>query len=480
MDKILYRLFSSEVGGAVYERAADFVCREGMDKLISRGVLVGLSGGADSVMLLLFLLEYRRRTAPFHITAVHINHGIRGDEADSDEEFSRTLCDSLGVEFISRRFDVPRLATELGEGLEECARNVRYSTFSEIISGRDDLFAIATAHHMGDSAETVILNMLRGAGTAGISGIPPVRENIVRPLLSVSKSEILEALAAAEISFVTDSTNLSSEYKRNFVRLEIIPSMKKICESPEAMIWRLSKNAREDDDYISSVAKKFLDERAVIKQNELSSLHFAVFVRVLALMADKAGAEISSKHAEAIYSLLSGDNFSYSITRGVFLCERGVCRVKGMTDEISYDYNLPVGLGVTSVDGYDADIIISDGKLDKTSLNVYKISIQASLDSAIIDSELYIRPRREGDTVYYGGMTRKLKKLFTDRKIPNSLKASIPILCDGRGVLWVPGFGVRDDVREKGTGKSLYVTLGIGKGKELSEPRLHSGSEFKS
>ena len=480
MVNMLSRLFSSEVGQRIYDKATSFVIRCGIDKYISRGVLVGLSGGADSVMLLLYLLEYRRRNQDFKVTVAHINHGIRGSEADFDEEFSKKLCDECGVEFISKRYDIPSLSKERGEGLEECARNVRYSAFDEIISSRNDLFAIATAHHIGDNAETVILNMLRGAGTLGISGIPPIRDNIIRPLLSVAKSEILEALSLAGISFVTDSTNLSNEYKRNYIRNVIIPSMREVSDSPEAMISRLSANARCDNDFILSVAREFLRGREKIQNSELLSLHFAVFVRVLATMAEKCHAEISAKQAEAIYSLLSEDNFSYSITGAKFVCERGVCSIVTVSDEIIYDYNLPLTFGKTEVLGYDADIILSNAPLDKSSLNIYKISIQANLSSAIINGGLYIRPRREGDKIFYGGMTHKLKKLFNDRKIPNSCKAAVPVLCDGSGVVWVAGFGVRDDKTDDKASDKLYITLGIGKGKELFEPRLHSASEFKS
>ena len=479
MANILDSLFASDHGSAIYKKTTAFVGEYGMDTLINKGVLVGLSGGADSVMLLLYLLEYRRRTSHFAIAAVHINHGIRGEEADSDEEFSRKLCESLEVEFIAKAFDVPSLARERSEGLEECARNIRYSVFDEIISGRDDLCAIATAHHIGDNAETVILNMLRGSGIAGISGIPPVRDNIIRPLLSVSKDEILASLDSSGISYVTDSTNLSNEYKRNFVRHEIIPAMKNICDSPEQMLERLSANAAVDNDFILSAAKDFIEKHEIIKNTELSALHRAVFARVTQILASRVGAEINSKQTNAIYFQLAKNDFSYSIIGAEFICERGICTVRTKSDKFNYDYRTPVSIGKTVIEGYDADVIISESPLDKSSLNVYKISIQQSLASAIINGGLYIRPKEDGDAIFYGGITHKLKKLFNDRKIPPSLRSSIPILCDGCGVLWVPGCGARDD-GVKNPEKPLYVTLGIGKGVTLSEPRLHSAKEFKS
>ena len=132
------------------------------------------------------------------------------------------------------------------------------------------------------------------------------------------------------------------EYKRNYIRNVLIPSMREISDSPENMISRLSSNARCDNDFILSVARDFLHERKVIKNSELISLHFAVFVRVLSMMAGKCRAEISSKQAEAVYSLLSEDNFSYSLTGAKFVCERGVCNIVTASDEVIYEYNLPI------------------------------------------------------------------------------------------------------------------------------------------
>ena len=445
-------------GGYVYRKAEATILSCGMDKMIEKGVLLGLSGGADSVMLLCLLLEYgRRRGIDLPILAVHVNHGIRGAEADSDEEFCRCLCEDLKVEFISRKIDVPRLAEETGCGLEETARKARYSIFKDIILGREDLSTIAIAHNMSDNAETVLFNILRGSGSRGASGISPVRDNIVRPLIEVSKSEILSALDKAQISYVTDSTNLSDEYSRNYIRNEIIPSLTKISSDPERMLSRFADNMRSDEDFISGAAREFLASHKTVRNSDLRSLHYSVFIRVLSLMAGYDEGYLSSSLTSDIHALLNKDNFSYSLYDDVkFICERGECTVGTQNNDI--DYCIEVRDEITEVEPYSAELILSK---DKYSSNVYKKSIQANLSSAIISGSLYLRPKKDGDTVYYGGMTHKIKKLYNDKKIPLSIRKKLPILCDDKGVLWVPGFGVRDDGVPREERQDLFATLVI-------------------
>ena len=194
-------------------------------------------------------------------------------------------------------------------------------------------------------------------------------------------------------------------------------------------------------------------------------------------MADKKHAGISSKIAKDIHSLLEKNNFSYSlIGNSVFVCERGVCTVKSNIGSV-LNYCFEINDEVTDLTPLNAEFVISKEKVEKTYSNVYKISIQANLSSAIISGSLYLRPKKDGDTVYYGGMTHKLKKLFCDNKIPYSKRGLIPILCDDKGVVWVPGFGVRDDGVHPDDRQDLFVLLGIKS--DDDDERLYSGSEFR-
>lgn len=476
MDSNLLKLFDTGIGADIYKTASETVKKYGMEELISQGVIVGLSGGADSVMLLYFLLEYRKNTGYFPITAVHINHLIRGDEAFRDEDFSRKLCERMEVEFICKRIDVPSMAKHSRKSIEEVARNVRYCEFQEIIRGRDDISNIAIAHNADDNLETVILNIFRGSGTKGASGIPPVRDNICRPFIDIKKSDIVKCLEDNNISYVFDSTNAEIDYKRNRVRHKIVPELYGICDDPITMVSRLSSNLRLDDEFIDSQSDEIIGDRTVLRSEFLLSLHKALCVRVLANMAKQKGVEISFVIIESLYQLLNKENFTYSLPGNYcFVCERGNCFIAEKVD--NYDYHFDISANKTELCGYDSVFLISDEKIDTSLLNVYKISIQADLSSAIIVGSLYLRPRNDGDTIYYGGMRRKLKKLFNDAKIPQSLKKSIPILCDDKGAVWVPGFGVRDDGGTKSSGP--YAALAIGLSRELSEIRMRSASEFR-
>ena len=470
--------FFSLAGAGIYDTAIATIEEYSMGSFIESGVLIGLSGGADSVLLLCLLLEYRRRKgSDFTISCVHVNHGIRGDEAMRDQDFCHQLCDALCVELTIKEYDVPTLARGSGRSVEEAARYTRYSVFDNIIRGRDDISCVATAHNLSDSVETVIFNMLRGSGAKGVSGIQPVRDNIIRPLIKVSKNDISSSLDAYGIPYVVDSTNLSDEYTRNYIRHEVIPSFNKLSSDPERMISRFAENMRSDDDFIRGYACDFIKNNEVISNKDLAELHYSVYVRVLAMLADDAGASVSNKIATDIRKLLNKDNFSYSlIGKASFVCERGVCRVLRDTTE-GADYCFEVNEGVNDLSPLNAFLALTH-KNDKISLKVYKISIQADLSSAIISGSLYLRSKKDGDTVYYGGMTHKLKKLFSDCKIPRSKRKLIPILCDDNGVVWVPGFGVRDDGVEKGCGNGLVASLCIipdGDGE-----RLYSGSEFRT
>jgi len=461
-------MFSSAKGQKVILAAKKIIAELNID--LGKGVLVGFSGGPDSVMLLSLLCEMSNSVRPFKIIAVHINHCIRGDEALRDENFARDFSNMLGIEFESFEIDVPKIAHERSLSLEEAARIERYSKFSEILSGRKDVGYIAVGHNSTDNLETVIFNMMRGAGTRGMSGIRPCRDNIFRPLLGVSKNDIKELLDRFAIPYVVDGTNGSVEYTRNFIRHEIVPKLSHLAHEPENMVGKMCGRLRKDDEYITEVAKKIVRSRTKIGREELVALHSAVLSRVLRIMASDAGTEVFSTHIDKIGSLLETDNFSYSVNRGVFVCERGVC---GFTREMkrATDYRYDIRVGVTDIPQHSARVFLADEAFEKSSLNVYKFSIQANLASAIIVGELYIRPKKDGDTIFYGGHTRKLKKMFCDAKIPPSIRFDIPILCDDRGVVWVPGFGVRDD------GGNTHLNIAIAS--YDSENRFRFGNEFR-
>ncbi len=443
-------LFSRGMGAFAYKELERAISDFSMKEKLELGVLVGLSGGADSVFLLLSLLKYRSLGNNFPILAVHVNHLIRGKEAERDEEFSRELCEELGVPFLVRRIDVPRLAKECGKSVEEAARYARYSAFADIIRGRNDINTISVAHNSDDNIETVIINMMRGAGTLGMSGINPSREEIVRPLIYLSKADIVSALYEEKIEFVTDSTNEEDEYTRNYIRHNILPKLYSVYPMAGSAVLKMCMNLREDDACLLSLASAFTEkyENGKIPAKELKELPSALLFRVLKIYFEAfSGKTLERVHIAAIKSGLSGADFSVSVPGGTsFVVNCGLAGFSSKEkNEKTENFYFEISEKLTEIPEFSALIELGDNVLDDNYLKVYNISTQKNLTSAIITGKLFIRNKLDGDAYFYGGMTHKLKKLFNDKKIPVNMRERIPVLCDDAGIVWVPGFGVRDD-----------------------------------
>ena len=435
---------------AAYESFLSTIKQYGMEEKIRGGVLIGFSGGPDSVLLLHLLLRYKCKY-PFHIVAVHVHHGIRGESADRDALFAENVCRALGVEFILHKANVPVLARERKIGIEEAARNVRYACFVDIISGRNDVSAIALGHNATDNAETVIFHLMRGCGIGGLAGIPPMRECIVRPLIALPKSMVLAALEESGISFVFDETNDDTAYTRNYIRHEILPRLSHISSLPEVSVGRVCRNLISDNDFIESEATHAFGaiQDNTASRETLLKMHPAILSRVLRRWGQSNGSTLEQSHIEKLEELISmNPHFSYDLPSGTqFLCENGVCRFAKNREEASKaSKNLYIKIEKDQpIQLENSLFLITSDKSHKSCSNIYNFSIKANLSSAIIVGDMFLRRRNDGDAYYYGNMTHKLKKLFNDKKIPLQKREEIPILCDEKGIVWVPGFGVRDD-----------------------------------
>lgn len=455
------KLFESSRGRGIFEKATLALKEFGMSKKMNRGALVGFSGGADSVMLLCFLKKYYGNFEGANIIAVHVNHMIRGDEADRDEAFSREFCKALGVEFIALKYDVPSEAKKMSCGLEEVARNIRYRAFEDILCGRNDISCIAIAHNATDNLETALFNMMRGTGARGASGIAPVRDNIVRPLIFIPKRDIVAALEDNFIPYVIDSTNAEIDYKRNYIRSEILPKLFYLTENPEAQFTKLSLALRADGDYLDGISDEFIKEYGCdcVPTAALLKLHPAILARVLIKMAKSGGAcGCEATHINKVSELLFKD-FSIDIPGGVsFISEGGKLRVGKPAECELITYEIKLKKGINEIPEINKAIIVSDLPFDNFSSKVYKISIQRIIDFDIINGELFVREKRNGDVYVYGKITRKLKKIFNDKRIPPHERPKIPIICDGDGILWVPGFPVRDG-GNKNPERKLFIAV---------------------
>lgn len=224
--------------------------------MIEKGdtVVAALSGGADSVSLLHALTELSGELG-ITVSACHVNHHLRGAESDADMHFCEEFCKRLGVELRILEADVASMQQK-HESLEECARRVRYDFFAEVSDGKK----LATAHNSNDCAETVLLNLMRGTGLKGLCGVPPVRGNIIRPLIFCTREEVEEYCQSRGLSWVTDKTNLSTDYTRNKIRHIILPEMLKINGSLFSTMNRMEQSLRDDSDFLDDMARQTLSE----------------------------------------------------------------------------------------------------------------------------------------------------------------------------------------------------------------------------
>lgn len=289
-------------------------------------VVIGVSGGADSMALLHALWSQRKEWPALKVTAAHVNHCLRGEEADRDEEHVRWYCQKEGIPLEVLKIDVRAEAERRKLGLEACGRAVRYEFFQRLAG---ETGVIATAHTLSDLVETVLLHLTRGTGLKGLCGIPPVRENIVRPLIDCSRREIEDYCREHTISYVTDSTNLETEYARNKVRLQVIPALKEINPALEEAVGRMVQGLREDDGCLWEEARELLSQAALEKGgwscSVLSQGKKPVRIRAIRLLQGTSRPE--ARHLEEIDRIVWNGRGGVSVPGELdFHADRGVLK----------------------------------------------------------------------------------------------------------------------------------------------------------
>ena len=429
-------------------------------------IIVGYSGGADSSLLLFALVEIANKRG-ICVTCAHINHMLRGDEADADEAFCKKECERYGIPLRTLRVDISALSKERSLGTEECARNVRYEFFSsikkELEAKQGAKVFIATAHNATDNAETVLFNLTRGAGLCGVCGIPPVRDGyIVRPILFLSKEQVYGYCHALSIGYVTDRTNTDTVYTRNRIRHNVLPELRSINPSLEASVIRASKLLSADSDYIDSAALDYYKKAPKpLDTSALSGLHISILSRVLCLYFEEEGAGYEYTHIEKCVSLLKKrKSFCLSLInkkrvsqKDGFLYIENDSR-KTENENTAWELELCMGENILP-DGSEIFIFDKIEQIEKLKTqNVYKLFIQQTLSGDTISNTFTARSRREGDTIVSGGHTHKIKKLFSECKIPLSERYRLPIIeRDGR-IVWA--VSVRAADKENATHMPLY------------------------
>ena len=411
-----------------------------------KSVLLGFSGGADSTALLHCMAQL-----DITLYAVHVNHCIRGDEAMRDQHFCEDFCREHDIKLFVETKDIPQLSKLSGMSVEETARDERYRIF-ERLRGEYNIDRIATAHNSGDNIETVIFNMTRGAALRGLCGIPPVRGDIIRPLIECSKADIIAYCEDNGLGYVTDSTNNETIYTRNFIRSAIIPQLRAVNPAAETAVTRMTKLLRTDDNFITAEADKLPETMSV---TELAALHDSLLSRRLIRMC---GGYIGGDHINALMELIrAGGNTSVSLPDNIIFKIAGdtVSFEKYTKTERKFIPETILKHGENYVPGTDSMVFITDNEKDiKPIKNIYKLFIHKVLNFDKIVGYIYIRSRKNGDRYVFGGMNRNVKKLLCDRHIPVNERDSLPFICDDNGILWIPGFDIRDDLKG---GTPLYV-----------------------
>ncbi len=454
---------------------ADFHCRlpEGMlsPEVLSglpsgTPILVAYSGGADSTALLHLLTGYaKKNNAPIY--AAHVNHGIRGSEADRDEEFCKRTAASLGVPLFVHRADVPALARERGESVETTARKIRYDFFDQLMK-EHQIPLLATAHNADDNLETMIFHLVRGSGLRGMCGIPVTRlcENgvLVRPLLPIARRDILAYCERNGLAYVTDSTNTDTDYTRNRIRSEILPLLKDLNSSCVEHSANLADSLRADHLCLESMANLFSEKMRVgcgLELEKINGAPDAIVNRALLSLYREIteGGYLEHSHVMAIRDLARKaiPHSRVSLPRGIIAVvkeDRLDFRV-GTPPEKIKPYSLPLSMGSNRISQTGCEIVI---KPSQNTKNIYKNSILLSLDSAKINGTITAESRKAGDRILLSGMHKSLKKLYTEKKIPLALRDRLPVFRDADGILAVPLVGQRDGTLPKdGCEKTLLI-----------------------
>ncbi len=404
-------------------------------------ITVALSGGADSVALLLCLLELKD-DLNINISAAHLNHCLRGGESDRDEQFVRDLCKNLNVPLTVEKADVKGEADKTGESIELCARRVRYSFLERVSAG-----LIATAHTANDNIETVLFNMSRGTGISGLCGIPPVRDNIIRPLILATREQVEAYCAEKGISFCVDSTNRDESYTRNFIRHSVVPKLSEVNSSVVENVANMSDSLRNDEDFLRKTTKEAFDNICAGKTAEvegLCKLHPAVRSRCIALFYKiNVGKTPEHKHIEAICDLLN---------------KGGKCSVQNDFLAVVKDGKLKFqpSKSAGTIERTEINELPFCGfGLEITEITTENLKYQQKFNSLFLNNgidcdkicgKLILRSRLAGDEIKFTkrNCTKSLKKLFQEAKIEETLRDSISILADDDGVVWVAGFGVAE------------------------------------
>lgn len=412
-----------------------------LEKMLPRGsrVLCAVSGGADS-MCMLHLLKSREAALAIEVFAAHYEHGLRGEESLRDEGFVRDFCLKNGIALVVEHGDVRSFADANGMSTEEAARALRYD-FLDKAARELSCSLIATAHNADDNAETMLFNLCRGTGAAGLRGIPPARGRIIRPLLEHTRAEIEQYLEENGVSHVEDSSNLADEYSRNLIRHKVMPVLRQINAGFVPSALKTAELLRRDEQYLSRAAGEFIarfyDGQSLPAQ-ALSEAHFSIASRVVRQLCKKS---LSLSHVESVLALCEGQSLAYIDVPGQRI-KRDRGRLYFIEPKCAEIVQREIRPGQT--------VLVPElGLKIRASVTIYTEEINDLFKTyyfkyeSICDS-IFLTGRRSGDKLrpQGRGCTKSLKSLFLEAGMNQSQRAAALVFRDEKGVLAVYGLAV--------------------------------------
>lgn len=459
-------MYRSLQSAQLYEIALATIKNNSMLKAGDR-VAVGVSGGADSVALLV-LLHSISDVMGLELVVCHLNHCLRGEESLGDADFVRELAERLGLEFRLCTFDAAKEARRSGVGMEEYARGRRYAFFHQCAgeAGR-----IATAHTLSDAVETVVFNMVRGTGVKGLCGIPRVRGSIIRPLRDCTREQVESYLAQAGQPYRTDSSNNTDQYSRNYIRHNIIPAMERINPSLTTVMGRMMEQMEQQWQMTETLAQKAMAEVAdgeySYLRSKLLALPEPVAAALITRWLEQAGAGISARQLELIYSVAKSGSGSVQLARGVHLsADRDHLRLVrepevqppfftalALPNQIGEQVSCPAGRGKT------LRVALMLQKKEEITEKFYNKDLKNLVDCAKIKEHVFVHQPGNEDTIFLQDREHNLVVRYRtgSRGLTAGEISRMVVVQDENGTVWAERLGVSQLYQPDKTGERLYL-----------------------
>lgn len=437
-------------------------------------VVIGLSGGADSICLV-HLLNNLKSKINFTISCVHIHHGLRGNDADKDVQFVIKFTKQYGIPCEVFYYNIKEVANRMKLSEEEAGRLIRYKKMNKVLKKYNNA-KIAVAHHKNDQAETVLFNLFRGTGLKGLLGMQPIRNNIIRPLLCLTRLEIETYLQKNNITYRDDYTNYETHFSRNKIRLKIIPYIKK--EINAKIIENINRTAQIltiEEDFLRQYSKKIYNKIAVYNEsqiiisiNQLLNLHQAIKVRIIRMAITnliKHVNNIEQQHIELICKLMNKPVGKHINLPNNIKVTKDYESLKFEVESIKITKKLFRNIIIKPNETYEIP------ELNKTLITeifeLEEVIIPKKIytkwfDYDKIKSTLILRTRQIGDYFAINGIAgnKKLKDYYIDEKIPREDRDYIPLLADGHHILWIIGYRISEAYKiTQTTKKVLSITV---------------------